>query len=127
MRIGESIWHSKRIENDNAEIAEYEKPVEIVTRANYITCMPMVARGGMQVLQYGENVTNYWSVVANARYFNGKIKEGDLMWVDGEKPIENVEEKYGYGTSANAVVTSVLTVNNTINITLKTNQNRETK
>ena len=127
MRIGQSIWHSKRIEADNAEIDEFEKPVEIKTRANYLTCMSMSSRGGMQVLQYGENVTRYWSIVANARYFNGKIKEGDLMWVDGERPIKEVEETYGYGTSANAIVKSVDMGNNTINIVLETNENRATK
>jgi hypothetical protein len=127
MRIGQSIWHSKRIDEDNAEIAEFEKPIEIKTRAKYLTCMPMSSRGGMQVLQYGENVTKYWSVVANPRYFNGKIKEGDLMWVDGEKPITEVEEKYGYGTSANAIVTSVAIGNDAINIVLETNNDRATK
>ncbi len=127
MEIGASIWHCSRIENDDAEIAEFEKPVEIKTRANYITCMPMVARGGLQVLNYGENVSKYWTVIANARYFSGKIKEGDLMWVDGEKPIESVEELYGNGTSANALVKSVSQVRATISIVLVRNQNQEIK
>lgn len=127
MEIGKSIWFSSRIEDENAEIAEFEKPIEIKTRANYITCMSMVARGGLQVLNYGENVSKYWNVIANARYFSGKIKEGDLMWVDGEKPIESVEELYGNGASANALVKSVSQVRATISIVLVRNQNQEIK
>ncbi len=127
MKVGQSIWHSKRKEIPDAEIAEYEAPVEIKTRFNYITCMPMVARGGLQVLNYGENVSKYWTVIANARHFSGKIKEGDLMWVDGEKPIESVEELYGNGTSANALVKSVSQVRATISIVLVRNQNQEIK
>lgn len=127
MRIGESVWHSKRIKDDNAEIAEYEAPVEIKTRANYLTCMPMTARGGIQVLQYGENAKNYWTIIANARAFGGKIAEGDLMWVDGDKPIEKVEQTYGYGTSANALVVDVAPCNNSITITLARNQSRATE
>lgn len=127
MTIGKSIWHSKRKSIDNAEIAEYEAPFEIVTRANYLTCMPATARGYMEIMQYGERISNYWTIVANARYFSGKIKEGDLMWVDGEKPIEEVEEMYGVGASANAIVKSVAEVNYTISITLERNQNRVTE
>lgn len=127
MRIGQSLWHSKRKETSNAEIAEYETPVEIITRCNYLTCMPATARGYLQMMQYGERIDNYWTIIANARYFSGKIKEGDLMWVDGEKPIEQVEEEYGAGASANAVVKSVAEVNHSMTITLERNQDRTTK
>ena len=101
MRVGETIWHSRRKEIPNAEIAEFEAPYEIRTRFNYLTCMPATARGYLQIMQYGERIDNYWTIIANAKYFSGKIKEGDLMWVDGEKPIEH-----------------------SISITLERNQNR---
>ena len=127
MRVGEIIWHSSRKEIPNAEIAEFEAPYEIRTRFNYLTVMPATARGYLQIMQYGERIDNYWTIIANARYFSGKIKEGDLMWVDGEKPIEQVEEEYGIGASANAIVKSVAKVNHSISITLERNQNRETK
>lgn len=127
MRIGQSLWHSKRKETSNAEIAEYETPVEIITRCNYLTCMPATARGYLQMMQYGERIDNYWTIIANARYFSGEIKEGDLMWVDGEKPIEKVEEEYGVGASANAIVKSVAEVKHSITITLERNQDRTTK
>lgn len=127
MRVGETIWHSRRKEIPNAEIAEFETPTEIRTRFNYLTCMPATARGYLQMMQYGERIDNYWTIIANARYFSGKIKEGDLMWVDGEKPIKQVEEDYGIGASANAVVKSVAEVKHSITITLERNQDRTTK
>ena len=127
MRIGESIWHSSRKHIENAEVAEYEKPVEIVTRANYLTCMPKTSMGDIVIRQQGETIYNYWTIIANARYFNGKFKQGDLMWVDGEKPIEHIEQEYGYGASANAVVKSVLPVNQSIHIMLEQNQKRVTQ
>jgi hypothetical protein len=122
VRIGEKIWHSKRKDIKNAEIAEFEKPVGYVTRANYLTCMPMTARGGIQMLQYGETAENYWTIIANARYFNGVFNEGDKMWVDGHKPIESIEEEYGYGASANAIVKNVAQVNLSLSILIERNQ-----
>ena len=48
------------------------------------------------------------------------------MWVDNEQPIKEFEERFGNGTTANAVVKSVSVVNNTISIVLQVNQNRKT-
>jgi hypothetical protein len=127
MGINEKIWHSKRTGDDNAEIEEFGKPVAIQPRPNYLTCVSLVGRGGIQVLAYGERAKDYWNIIANARYFDGKIQEGDVMWVDGEKPIEAIENEYGYGASANAKVKSVSKVNFTINILLERNQNQVTK
>ena len=124
MRIGDSVWHSKRIKKYDAETPEFEKPIEIITRANYLTCVPAVARGYVQVLQYGETISKYWTIIANARTFDKQFKEGDLMWVDGEKPIEHIEQEYGYGASANAIVKSVAKSNHSITILIEYNQNR---
>lgn len=83
----------------------------------------MAAGGYLQVMKYGEDVDNTWSVVANMRAFSGKIKEGDLFWVDGEMPNEEIETKYGNGASANAVVKSVRLGNHSIEISLTRNKN----
>ena len=91
MKVGKSIWHARRINDLNAEIGEYEKPTEIVTRFNYLTVMP-------------ETLYDTWTATANGRYFDGKFKAGDLMWVDGESPIESIEKKYGNGASATAEI-----------------------
>ena len=127
MRVGLSIWHSSRINDFNAEIAEYSKPKEIRTRFNYLTVMPMASRGYMEMMKYGEDIENTWTMIANSRAFNGKIKEGDLFWLDGESPVTALEDEYGYGCTATAVVKSVSYVNTSISITLTRNKEQVKK
>ena len=126
MRVGKSVWHARRINDLNAEIGEYEKPTEIVTRFNYLTVMPAVSRGFMEVIKSGETLYDTWTATANGRYFDGKFKEGDLMWLDGEQPPMDTEldELYGYNESATAVIVNVAEVNQTIAIRLERNQNK---
>jgi hypothetical protein len=124
MRVGESIWHSARINEANSEIADFSEPTEIRTRFNYFTVMPATSRGFMEVMKYGEDVDSTWTAIANDRAFHGKIKEGDLFWLDGEKPIPELEEEYGNGATATAVVKSVSYVNLTIAITLTRNKDK---
>ena len=124
MRVGESIWHSARINLDNAEVAEYAEPTEIRTRFNYFTVMPVTSRGFMEVMKYGEDIDSTWTAIANDRAFHGKIKEGDLFWLDGENPIPELEAEYGNGATATAVVKSVAYVNLTIAITLTRNKDK---
>lgn len=124
MKFGKSVWHARRINDFNAEIAKYDTPTEIVTRPNYFTVMQATTRGFLEIMKYGEAAQNYWTIIANESAFSGKIKPGDVMWVDGERPIENIEEMYGNGASANAIVKNVAEVNCTISITLEQNQNQ---
>ena len=124
MRVGEIIWHSARINSNNAEISEYSKPTEIRTRFNYFTVMPATSRGFMEVMKYGEDIESTWTAIANDRAFHGKIKEGDLFWLDGEKPIPELETEYGNGATATAVVKSVAYVNMSISITLTRNKDQ---
>ena len=124
MRVGEIIWHSSRINEANAEISEYAKPTPIRTRFNYFTVMPATSRGFMEVMKYGEDVDSTWTAIALDRAFHGKIKEGDLFWLDGEKPIPELEAEYGNGATATAVVKSVAYVNLTIAITLTRNKDQ---
>lgn len=127
MRVGEKIYHAKRISNENAEINEYAKPTELTTKFNHLTCVSSVTRGYIEVVQYGERVTDYWTIIAKTSHFKGKFAKGDVMWIDGEKPIENIEEMYGYGASANAVIKSIGYGNLYMTISLEVNQNRVTK
>lgn len=124
MRVGESIWHASRINEDNAEIADFANPTEIRTQFNYFTVMPATSRGFMEVMKYGEDVDSTWTAIANDRAFHGKIKEGDLFWLDGEKPIPELEAEYGNGATATAVVKSVSYTNLTIAITLTRNKDK---
>lgn len=124
MRVGESVWHCARINENNAEIAEFAEPTEIKTRFAYFTVMPATSRGFMEVMKYGEDIDSTWTAIANDRAFHGKIKEGDLFWLDGEKPIPELEAEYGNGATATAVVKSVSYVNLTIAITLTRNKDK---
>lgn len=124
MRVGESVWHSARINEANSEIAEFSEPAEIRTRFNYFTVMPATSRGFMEVMKYGEDIDSTWTAIANDRAFHGKIKVGDLFWLDGEKPIPELEAEYGNGATATAVVKSVSYVNLTIAITLTRNKDK---
>jgi hypothetical protein len=124
MRIGGCVWHSKRISDNNAEIAEYDFPKEYITRPNYLTIMPAISRGYMEVAKYGEDLENTWTVIANRNAFDGVFKVGDILWVDGETPFDENKEDYAYGETANAIVKSVSEVNHTINITLTRNKER---
>ena len=122
MRVGDKIWHSARISGNNSEIDEFDKPKEIRTAFNYFSVMPATSRGYTEVMKYGEDVDSTWTAIANDRAFHGKIKEGDKFWLDGEEPIAKLEEEYGYGATATAVVKSVSYVNLTISITLTRNK-----
>ena len=124
MRIGDSVWHSARINADNAEIADFAEPTEIRTRCNFLTVMPATSRGFMEVMKYGEDIDSTWTAIANDRAFHGKIKEGDLFWLDGETPNADLEAEYGNGATATAVVKSVAYVNLTIAITLTRNKDQ---
>lgn len=124
MRVGQSIWHSSRINEANAEIAVFSEPTEIRTRFNYFTVMPATSRGYMEVMKYGEDIDSTWTAIALDRAFHGKIKEGDLFWLDGDKPIPELEEEYGNGSTATAVVKSVAYVNMSISITLTRNKDQ---
>ena len=122
MRVGYSVWHSSRISGYNATIDKYSEPKEIRTAFNYLTVMPATSRGYMAVMTYGEDIENTWTAIANNRAFGGKIKEGDLFWLDGEQPKAELEEQYGNGATATAVVKSVEYVNHFITITLTRNK-----
>ncbi len=128
MRVGKSVWHASRINDLNAEVGEYEKPTEIITRFNYFTVMPAVSRGFMEVIKSGETLYDTWTATANSKCFDGKFKAGDLMWVDGDTPPkeEEITETFGYKESATATIKNVAEVNLTLAIRLERNQEKQT-
>lgn len=127
MRVGRSVWHAKRVNALNAEIGEYEKPTEIITRFNYFTIMPATSRGIMEIIKSGETLYDTWTAIANSKYFEGKFNVGDLVWVDGDIPPkeEELSELFGYKDSATAIIKNVAYVNQSISITLERNQDKE--
>lgn len=122
MRAGQTIWHSKRIKNNNATIEEYEAPVKYVLQFNYLSVMPASSQGLLEIMKYGEDIDKTWTMIANYMYFDGFFNEGDAVWVDGEEPIADLETKYNNGATATAIVKNVSYVNTTISITLTKNK-----
>lgn len=124
MRIGKSVWYASRIEDANSTVSTFKSPEEIVTCWNYFSVMPATSRGFTEMVKYGESINETWTIIANYNVFEGKFKEGDVFWVDGNKPDPEIEEEYGIGSSANAVVDNVGYINSTISVTLKKNKNQ---
>ena len=122
-----TIWYAKRTSETNAEVKTYSEPKSITTRFNYFTIMPANSRGNSEVMQYGETINQTWIAIANANFFDGEFKNDDVFYIEGHKPNTALEEKYGFGASANAIVDNVSYVRNTIKITLIVNQAQVTQ
>lgn len=117
MKIGSYVWYATKKHIPNAEITEYSKPIKITLRNNYFTCQPASTGGYLAITEFGEKISKTWICKANSLAFDGKINEGDLMWVDGDKPLGE-----DYENTANAKVVSVDKVDRTITIILEKNQ-----
>ena len=127
MRSGDKVYLANRINDNIADTAEFSKPVEITLRANYFSIAPATSRGALEFLKHGESVHESWVCIANNRIFGRNIEIGDVMWIEGEQPLWELEEKYGYGYSANAEVAQSVSVGLTQYIVLRTNPKRQTK
>ena len=124
MRAFMSVYHAKKIDIENADITQYESPNEIITRANYFTVEKASASGVLAYLQFGSQITSYWTAIANSLYFADTFHIGDYFWLEGEKPIVSAEEEYGIGCTATAVVTNIANQGRTIILTLSTNKEK---
>lgn len=122
MRMNQIIYHAKKIDIKNADLTQYEAPKQITTRPNYFTVEKASASGGLAIMQFGSQVNSVWNAIANSLFFKDEFNIGDLFWIDGAKPIENFEEEFGIGSTANAIVTNVTNQGRTIVLTLSTNK-----
>lgn len=116
MRVGQSIWHCKRLYENDEGIIVYSEPIEYKLNFNYLTIN--AASGYLATIQYGEKLNKMWSMKAAKTFFDGVFNEGDLLYIEGNKP--NVEDKnYINGDGANAIVTAVLPYLISYSITLE--------
>lgn len=122
MEFWEEVWYCNRNNETASEEPTYDTPKKIITRPNYFTVMPAEAGGYLQLLKHGETIFETWIVCVNSKIFPNILQEGDLLWVDGEKPNQELEQLYGNGATANAVVSSVSKGRFATTITLKRNQ-----
>lgn len=122
MKLGSPVWHAKRIVENNAEIPKFSKPVMYITTLRYLTVMPV--KGLTAIMQYGEKVEKTWRAEAMQMAFAGVFQEGDVMYINGHAPDEELEAKYGYGSSANGLIRNVEEGNLGIKITIEENPNQ---
>lgn len=116
MKLGQKIWHCKRLYENDMGIVVYDEPKEYSLAFNYLTINP--ASGYLATLQYGEKLSKVWNMKAKSMAFDGVFKEGDLLYIEGNKPdFEN--PNYLSGDGANAKVTAVLPYLLSISVTLE--------
>ena len=102
MKLGEKIYHCKRLIDDEGMVS-YADPQEIVLQLRHCTVQP--ESGFTSLLQYGEKINDYQKMILQPyeRWF-GKVEEGDLFYLDGAKPLPLETEN---GAFANYEVDSV--------------------
>lgn len=113
MRLGEKIYHQKRIIADG--VVSYEAPTEYVTRFNYINVQPSRVAlnnmaGFLTTEEFGEHNSMGWNIIANERIFRNVFAEGDLLYLDGKTPTDG---------NANGIITTVRIQNLGLFITVK--------
>ena len=121
MKYGSKLWWCKRINAENEETPQYEKPQEFTTRPHTfmspigITVMPKT--GYTDYFNYGETTNSDQRIVLTPYdYWYGKFNKGDLFYLDGAMP--NAEEEY-YGQDANYYVEFVANQNAGLVLSLK--------
>lgn len=113
MTTGQSIWHCSFLGINENGVAEYSAPKEYKLYLNYLSINP--ASGYLATLQYGKDITKVWTMIANKLAFDGVFKEGDVLYIEGNKP--KIDACNGDG--ANARVQVVLPFLKSITITLE--------
>ena len=96
----------KTTEDDNGnEINYYKKP-------EHYDFNIQPASGSSDIALYGEKVSKMYKTVISLVEYNNKFKEGDVAYLEGKKPIDEVEGIYG--TGANYKIKSVRPQNTVI-------------
>ncbi len=113
MRLGQPIYHCKRTSDEEDDLITYSSPIKYTTRFGFINVQP--ASGYTDTVQYGESITKIWNGSANLDIFNGQITEGDVFYLDGDTPDQNLPN----GENATALCTSVRPQNRIIRFTLE--------
>ena len=109
MRFGETIYYCKK--KDGVE--EYDTPQKIILRFNYFSLMPNTSYRDIKI--YGEEIKKRYTAYANYRIWGNTFKEGDRLYIDNLKPMENEEN----GKNANAIIDGVLYDNHFIKLNIR--------
>lgn len=110
------LWLCTRISGFNAEIAKFSEPILFKGKtSNGVNYQP--TGGYTNILQYGENITQYMSAILTPyEKWKNIFHEGDRVYLDGAVPGEN--ETY-YGEKANYVVDFAGNQNRAIKVVFK--------
>lgn len=121
MKNGEIIWYCLRTSADNAETDTYAEPIKEVVRMPSvfspigITVQPK--NGFTDRMAYGETTSKDQRIILTPyEFWHGKFREGDLFYLDGQRPEK--DEEY-YGQNANYFVDSVANQNKAIELSVK--------
>lgn len=121
MRNGEKIWYCSRTGDDNAEVDTFAEPVMEIVRMpsvfNPISITVQPKNGFTDRLPYGETTNKDQRIILTPyTYWHKKFKEGDVFYLDGQKPSE--DEEY-FGQNANYQVELVANQNEAIELSVK--------
>ena len=121
MREGEEIWYCSRIQQENAEVEEYEAPVKEYVRFprpfSPISLTVQPKNGITDRFNYGETTIKDQRIILTPyQYWHNKFHVGDLFYLDGQKP--NEDEEY-YGQDANYYVENVANQQEAIELSVK--------
>lgn len=121
MRNGEKIWYCLRTSTDDAEVDTYAPPVEETVRMpnvfNPISITVQPKNGFTDRLDSGETTSKDQRIMLYPYIvWDGKFKEGDLFYLDGQKPQKDEEF---YGQNANYYVEFVGRQNEAIEVLVK--------
>ena len=116
MKIGEKIWHCKRVGIADNGVPIYAKPKEYELRLNYLSVNPAITY--LDTIKYGEKVHDIYNMVANKNVFDKVFTEGDVLYIDGAEPPEKTDDNE-YGDGANVLITAVMPILKCINIKLE--------
>ena len=115
MRVGDSVWVCKKLDEPTEDGQQFAAPVEIKTAFGRFTVMGK--SGYNDILEFGENISQYLTAIAQPyAMWADKFNPGDLFYCDGNAPTD-LEEFYGQ--NANYVVDYVGYGNIRIKLTLK--------
>lgn len=115
MKYGKPIYLVKKKTLDNGVI-EYEEPKEIILQPYNITIMPVdLTKGNISVQEYGMLSKCDWIGIVYKHKCNNSFSIGDLLYLDGAKPIANDENH----ENANAIISNILEYNFTLKLLIK--------
>jgi hypothetical protein len=118
MRLGEQIWHCKRISKKNETIPKFQLPIAYTLKLHWLTVQPS-GSGYSEVVEHGEDIKKYQTIMAQPyQLWHGVFSEGDRLYLDDKQPDENDVEDI-YAESANYIIDSVRNQNEAIRIVAK--------